>query len=280
MEKKVILENLKKFGVFKTHVSSFKSENIFNFYKKNKLFLEKVICEDEVVDRKELLRKGRPIKDRTKFYEFQSKQLIGEGLSLDNSPIINFYLQDLFLDIAEDYLETKQIRMRNCMAYYHPKNPFPPTNSQNWHRDTEDKKILKVFVYYNDVTQDNGALSYVKNSKFGSKNNDIWSNLNDSDYKHGYLSLKAISKIPFEDITTLEGQAGTICFFDANGFHKGGQVRTGERLATHCCYLRSDAPHIKNKILPTFDYNHDVNFLNKKSENYLKLSERQKKLLQ
>jgi len=176
--------------------------------------------------------------------------------------------------------ETDEVRMRNCIAFYHPKNPFPPTNSQNWHRDTEDRKILKIFVHYNDVSLNNGALSYVKNSKFGSKNDNIWSNLKDDDYKHGYLSLNAISKIPSEDVVTVEGKAGTICFFDANGFHKGGQVRSGERISTHCCYLRNDAPHIKNQILPTFDYNRDINFLNKESEIYLNLSERQKKLLQ
>ena len=42
MEKEIILENLEKFGVFQTHVSLLKSENIFDFYKKNKKPLNEI----------------------------------------------------------------------------------------------------------------------------------------------------------------------------------------------------------------------------------------------
>jgi ectoine hydroxylase-related dioxygenase (phytanoyl-CoA dioxygenase family) len=182
------------------------------------------------------------------------------------------------MDIAEEYLETEEVRIRNCLAFYHPENPFPPANSQNWHRDTEDTKILKAFVYYNDVAEDNGCLWYVKNSKHNSKNDSIWPNVGKA--KHGYLDLEATMKIPYNDIVKLEGKSGTICFFDANGFHKGGNVKRGYRISTHCCYLRSDAPHIINGILPTFDYNDKVNIIDKSSENYRQLPSRQKKVLQ
>ena len=271
-----IIQDLEKTGISETSVSAFLGDtNTFAQIKEKMNILK---SQENIVHRAQLLKSGAPIRDRTKFYEFQNKQLFGEGLSLENSEILDFYLDDLFLDVAEEYLLTKEVRVRNCLAFYHPENPFPPANSQNWHRDTEDTKILKIFVYYNDVAEENGALWYVRESKHGSKNDKIWPNVGKA--KHGYLDLESIMKIPYTDIAKVEGPSGTICFFDANGFHKGGSVREGERLATHCCYLRHDAPYIVNGILPTFNYNSDVNTLDRESKKYSLLSERKKRILQ
>jgi hypothetical protein len=271
-----IVQSLQTVGVVTTTVSDFLNDDII--FEKTGKSLDKMISQEDVVSRSEMLRLGAPIRDRTKFFEFQNKQLFGGAMSLDNSEIIQFYLNDMFLDVAEEYLETREVRIRNCLAFYHPENPFPPANSQNWHRDTEDTRILKVFVYYNDVTEHNGSLWYVKNSKHMSKNDNIWPNVGKA--KHGYLDLESTMKIPYNDVMKIEGKAGTICFFDANGFHKGGNVKKGHRLSTHCCYLRSDAPHIVNGILPTFDYDPNINILNRESSSYSLLPERKKKVLQ
>ena len=276
MEKDLILNDLNDKGFSTVHVESF-SELLPLFFNIKK-FMQTVVSSEEITKRAALLKSGSPIKDRTKYFEFQNQQLLGQGISLENSPILEFYLQDLFLDIAESYLESDDIKVRNCLAFYHPENPFPPANSQNWHRDTEDVKILKAFLYCNDVAEENGSLWYVKNSKYGSRNSSIWPNVGKA--KHGYLDLEATMKIPYNDIVRLEGKSGTICFFDANGFHKGGSVRKGHRISTHCCYLRSNAPHIVNKILPTFDYDSRVNTIDTNSKKYKQLSQRQKRALQ
>jgi hypothetical protein len=276
MEKEKILNDLRRDGFSLVHVEEV--INILNSFEEVKNFMNNLIQKEEIVHRAKLLKLGNPVRDRTKYYEFQNQQLLGEGVSLDNSPILQFYLQDLFMDVAEEYLETKEVRIRNCLAFYHPENPFPPANSQNWHRDTEDTKILKAFLYCNDVSEENGSLWYVKNSKHGSRNDYIWPNVGKA--KHGYLDLESVMKIPYNDILKLEGKSGTICFFDANGFHKGGNVRSGYRISTHCCYLRSDAPHIVNGILPTFDYNSNANILDINSANYRSLTQRQKRFLQ
>lgn len=276
MEKEKIIKELRTQGYSVCHVDSF--QDLLSDFNQIKNFMYDLIGKQQVALGAELLREGRPILNRTKFFEFQNLQLLGEGISLDNSPILQFYLREIFLDIAESYLETSEVRIRNCLAFYHPQNPFPPTNSQNWHRDTEDTKILKAFVYYNDVLEQNGSLWYVKNSKHGTKNDNIWPNVGKA--KHGYLDAKSVMKIPIEDIVKLEGTSGTIVFFDSNGFHKGGNVKMGYRIATHCCYLRHDAPHILNGILPKFEYNKNINFVDKLSTKYKNLSERQKRFLQ
>ena len=270
-----IVEELKSTGFSITSVKDFLGRNIN--YEKTARDFRLWTTRPEIVHQAELLKEGRPLVNRTKYFEFQNKQLLGEGLSLENSSLIQFYLDNKFLEVAESYLETNEARIRNCLAFYHPENPMPPSNSQNWHRDTEDTKILKIFVYYNDVRASNGALWYVKNSSFGKKNDSIWPNVGQA--PHGYLDLEATMKIPYSDVVNFEGPEGTICFFDANGFHRGGKVSQGYRISTHCCYIKSTAPHIVNGVLPTFEYDEDVNSVNRQGKHYKSLSKRQKKYL-
>ena len=42
----------------------------------------------------------------------------------------------------------------------------PPSQSQLWHRDG-DGSVLKVFVYLEDVTEENGPFNYLRNSHRG-----------------------------------------------------------------------------------------------------------------
>ena len=270
-----IVENLNNNGFFKSNVYDLGFDRLFE---RNKFFLEKLINHDHVVHRAQRLATGNPIRDRKKFYELQNKQLLGAALGLQHGNILESYLQDIFLDIAEKYLQTSDPKLRNCLAFYHPQNPFPAAASQNWHRDQEDKKILKIFIYYNKVDKANGAVWYVRGSAYGGKNSHIWPNMHGGSAN---LDVSATNKIPPEDIVSFEGPPGTVCFFDSNGFHRGGRVTTGSRIATHACYLAPTAPHIVNNVLGSFEYNKDeINALDKQSAEYQLLSDRQKRVLE
>ncbi len=271
----MVLESLNKKGYCISNVFDLGVESLFA---QNKQYLENLVGREEIGHRSDRLLKHNPIRDRKKFYELQNKQLLGRSLGLEDGSIIQFYLNNVFLDLAEKYLQVDNVKMRNCLVMYHPQNPFPPSASQNWHRDQEDTNTFKVFVYYNDVSRENGALWYVKESSYGKRNSHIWPNM------HGgaaNLNQSAVASIPKEDIVCMEGKAGTVCFFDSNGFHKGGRVTKGQRIATHACYLRPDAPHIKNSILPTFEYDtEEINFVDKKSDVYLSLSDRKRGVIE
>ena len=39
-------------------------------------------------------------------------------------------------------------------------------SSQRWHRDPEDRKLCKVFIYLNDVDENAGHFTYVKGSHY------------------------------------------------------------------------------------------------------------------
>lgn len=119
--------------------------------------------------------------------------------------------------------------------------PVPSTErnySQNWHRDPEDQRILKVFVYLNDVTEMNGAFEYVKGSHLTGPFNSIFPY--DSDHPNNYpVEQELRSLIPPEAFTCNEGKKGTVIICDTHGFHRGGYCKTGDRWLMTYMYNRA-----------------------------------------
>jgi hypothetical protein len=88
-----------------------------------------------------------------------------------HNPFLRFSLEPQLLSIAQHYMG-----MWPRLNYYHLAKALPvgdakPTASQNWHRDPEEKRMLKVFVYLNDVNEDGGPFMFIpestRNLKYG-----------------------------------------------------------------------------------------------------------------
>ncbi|MEK7559869.1 MAG: hypothetical protein AAB522_01020 [Patescibacteria group bacterium] len=110
-----------------------------------------------------------------------------------------------------------------------------PAHSQRWHRDPEDKKILKVFVYLSDVDEGAGPLHYVSESNHKGK----WRRVFPQEPPAGsYPPEGAVEKkIPPKYIKRGVGKAGTIVFGDTSGLHKGGYATQKERLQLWIGYV-------------------------------------------
>lgn len=109
------------------------------------------------------------------------------------------------------------------------------THSQRWHRDPEDKKILKIFVYLSDVDEGAGPLHYV----LGSNHKGKWrKTFPQSPPAGSYPPIGAVEKtIPLKDIKTALGKSGTVVFGDTSGLHKGGYATQKERLQCWIGYV-------------------------------------------
>ena len=108
--------------------------------------------------------------------------------------------------------------------------PFgsPAYLSQRWHRDPDDKKICKMFIYLNDVVDEGGGpFMYVKGSQLGGK----WRGLFPQRPPVGrYPNPGEVEKnIPKEDIQVCTGKAGTIVLCDTSGLHRGGYSTAATR---------------------------------------------------
>ena len=104
----------------------------------------------------------------------------------------------------------------------------PEYLSQRWHRDSEDKKMLKVFVYMTNV-QERGAgpFMYVRGSQHGGR----WRHLFPQRPPAGsYPPPGAVERaVPEEDIALCLAPQGTVIFCDTSGLHRGGYSTTMER---------------------------------------------------
>ncbi len=149
-------------------------------------------------------------------------------LDLKN-PFLKIVLHQRLLDIMNSYLG---VYSKFYFFTLNITDPMPqgakPVQSQRWHRDSEDKRIPKIFIYLNDVDKEAGPFMCVRGSHYGG----TWRRLFSQRPPHGsrapYGKVEEI--VPKEDITICTGRAGTIIFFDTSGLHKGGYATKKERL--------------------------------------------------
>jgi hypothetical protein len=132
-------------------------------------------------------------------------------------------------------------RLEAQLRYYNVWRTFPvtdpPSDSQLWHRDQDDRFILKVFLYLSDVGHDAGPLTYIPGSHkkgrvrvqpeaFKEPGHSNWRTRDDQ-------MERVLPRSRWREAT---GAAGTLVFVDTTGFHKGGFSTTQERNVFTCMF--------------------------------------------
>jgi len=141
-------------------------------------------------------------------------------LDLEN-PFIKLMLNRRVLDIVNDYVGSAAIY---AYATLNVTLPVPEgaeaQQSQRWHRDPEDRKMCKVFIYLNDVDEGAGPFVYVPGSQRGGKYGTLFPQ---RPPRGVYPEAGEVEKkIPAEEMKPFTGKAGTVIFADTSGIHKGG----------------------------------------------------------
>jgi hypothetical protein len=106
--------------------------------------------------------------------------------------------------------------------------------SQRWHRDFNDKHLLKAFVYLVDVDESTGPFEYVPGSAPGGPYADAWPwrPLGDN-----YPPEDALEqRIPAEAVRVFTGPKGTLLFCNTAGFHRGGFATARPRVLATVTY--------------------------------------------
>lgn len=103
--------------------------------------------------------------------------------------------------------------------------------SRLWHIDKEDRKMLKIIIYFNDVSDRNGAFQYIPkkiSSAISQQHRYNYQYINDS---------KMNSLLSAANWVSCPGKAGTVIFTDtANTFHRGLLPQDAERLSVFFDY--------------------------------------------
>lgn len=173
---------------------------------------------------------------------YNPSELISEIYRFDQQDLVNNPdIQELIMDpvlinIAREYLECEPIFDFPAMWW---STPFLKEASaeaaQLYHFDLDRLKWLKIFIYVNDVTEENGPHRLIRGSHL-------------PDAKPNKLLKRGYARIPDEDIlkyhkkedfVVILGEAGSVFAEDTKCWHKGTPLKKGHRLVLEFEYTSS-----------------------------------------
>jgi hypothetical protein len=158
----------------------------------------------------------------------------GVTLPLDD-PWLALGLDPRMLDLANSYLGLWS-KLEYVDLWYTPAADAADRKaSQRWHRDFNDRLLLKAFLYLSEVDEQAGPFEYVPESFPGGRLGDLWPwspGGNDA-----YPPDDAFqTKLSGEPIQTFTGTRGTMIFCNTAGFHRGGFSTGRERVLATWTY--------------------------------------------
>jgi hypothetical protein len=141
-------------------------------------------------------------------------------------PLLRLGLDPKLLEIVSSHLGLWPV-LHSLDAWLNIPTDAPPAVSQLWHRDPEDLRIVKVFIYLVDVDDRCGPFSFVPGTHaFGFA----------AGTAHKYEKSKRLSDDQLSRVFAPEqwrvctGPAGTMILSDTTGYHRGGKPAAGHRI--------------------------------------------------
>jgi len=168
-------------------------------------------------------------------YSYFGKNPDSKVLDFSN-PFFSFFLSKEILEFATSYLryipQLNDVMIEKTV----PVGNSSARQSQNWHRDPQEKRTLKIFLYLNEVKMTSGPFIYIKGSSPTSKGK--YSKLAPQVLPGGsYPEEKMINQnVNKSDLVTAIGSPGTIIFCDTAGLHRGGLATNDERIMATAFY--------------------------------------------
>jgi hypothetical protein len=184
---------------------------------------------------------------------FVGKAFLRRMSELDNrftldDPLINFVVRGRANNIARHYLG-QEVKISNIDYWLNlpSANGEGPISSQKWHRDFEDRRVFKVFVYLTDVDDSSGPLSYLPGSQPGGRYESIFPTrpplgvVVEEEQLSGFIDST--------ELHTFRLPRLAIVFVDTAGLHKGGYCKSGLRFAFTATFTTFAGLSSKNFII-------------------------------
>ena len=112
--------------------------------------------------------------------------------------------------------------------------------SRLWHLDREDRRMLKIIIYLNDISEEGGPFQYIPKSLTSITSRAL-------KYDYGYIDDKIMEQVvPQSKWKSCLGASGTVVIADpASIFHRGKKSLVSDRLAIFFDYTsrRPKHPH-------------------------------------
>jgi len=160
------------------------------------------------------------------------KYAYGVELALDD-PWLRLGYNRRLLDIANSYVGMWSKLEYVDLWYTPPIGGGERKSSQRWHRDFNDRHLLKAFLYLVDVDDDTGPFEYVAGSAPGGELSHLWPwrPLGDN-----YPPEDELRETTADHAVTFTAPKGTLIFCNTSGFHRGGFAKTKPRVLATFTY--------------------------------------------
>jgi hypothetical protein len=151
-----------------------------------------------------------------------------------DDPWLRLALDPRVLDLANSYLGMWSKLEYVDLWYTPPSDEEERQSSQRWHRDFNDRRLLKAFLYVSDVDETAGPFEYVPRSFPGGELGDLWPWYPGYD---GYPPDEEFARrMEGTHVETFTGPRGTLIFCNTSGFHRGGYATGKPRVLATWTY--------------------------------------------
>ena len=154
-----------------------------------------------------------------------------DGMPADD-PLLKVALDRKLLEIVSSYLGLWPC-LHSVGAWLNYPTDAPAQISQLWHRDPEDLRLIKAFIYLVDVDEQRGPFTYIPGTHpFGPE-------------AAGSRKLEKKKRVPDDRMNRFfppeswrvcTGPAGTMILADTLGYHRGGKPTAGTRILVTFTY--------------------------------------------
>ena len=158
------------------------------------------------------------------------------------SPLLNVALDVRLLEIVAAYLGMWP-SLHSIGAWLNYPTDAAAASSQLWHHDPEDLKIIKTFIYLEDVTEENGPFTYIPGTHPFGRHVVLGAKYKRSGVADAQLS----GAFPPTTWRVCTGPANTMILADTVGYHRGGKPTRGTRLLVTFTYT-SGTPMVQPSI--------------------------------
>jgi hypothetical protein len=155
-----------------------------------------------------------------------------EGPTLaESNPLLRLGLSDPVLQVVNGYLDLWCKLIYTDAWHTIPIDIGRRVGSQSWHRDPEDRKMVKAYLYLADVDEGAGPMEYIPGSEVGGPYERLWPWTPRAGHSYRYPSEADVAgRIPQAEWLKCTGPEGSMVFCDTSGLHRGGISRTSPRI--------------------------------------------------
>jgi hypothetical protein len=159
-----------------------------------------------------------------------------------NNTLLDLGVHPSILNVVNSYLGLWSKLIYFDMWYTLPLNTETRVLSQRWHRDPEDRRKIRTFLYFSNVDKDAGAMEYLLGSHVGGPYEQVfpWEDPLGIPYPP---DGEVERQIPPSQRVVLQGPPGTLIFCDTAGFHRGGISKTVPRILATSAYVTPASLH-------------------------------------